>query len=86
MKTIAISIDQATLDALDRLTLPGKPTGPGRSRKRANRSEMIRRAVNQFIEQQDRKESEASDRQAIARHREVLSRQVAALVEEQAKP
>ena len=83
MKTIAISIDQGTLDALDKLATP---TGKGRSRKRANRSEMIRRAVGQFIEHEDRAQREAADRQAIRRHREDLSRQVAALVDEQAKP
>ena len=86
MRTIAISIDQDTLDALDRLTPLGKPSGPGAARKRANRSEMIRRAVSAFIEQQDRTQSESADRQAIARHRDALSRQVAALVEEQSKP
>jgi metal-responsive CopG/Arc/MetJ family transcriptional regulator len=86
MRTIAISIDQATLDALDRMTPADKPSGQGGSRKRANRSELIRRAVSEFIEQQDRRQREAADQKAIGRHRETLARQVAALVGEQAKP
>jgi metal-responsive CopG/Arc/MetJ family transcriptional regulator len=86
MKTIAISIDQPTLDALDRMTPPKKSSGQGSSRKRANRSALIRRAVSQFIEQQDRTQSEETDRRAFARHRKAIARQAEALVGEQAKP
>jgi len=87
MKTIAISIDEGTLDALDKMSPAGRAAGQGRTRrKRTNRSELIRRALSDFLERQQRMESEEADRRAIARHREVLGRQVAALVEEQAKP
>jgi metal-responsive CopG/Arc/MetJ family transcriptional regulator len=85
MRTIAISIDQDSLDALDRMAAPAKASGREASQRRANRSEMIRRAVRQFVERHERAASEAADRRAIARHRKALGREAAALVGEQAK-
>ena len=88
MKTIAISIDEETLRALTRIT---RDQGRRRSRggrpvRALNRSELVRRAVREFVERQERTHREAGERQVFARHRELLDRQAAALVGEQAEP
>lgn len=84
MKTIAISIDEASLAAIDRLAQQARR---GRSRKgRTNRSEVIRRAVREFIIRSRKREWEESDRQILAANRELISRQAEALVSEQAEP
>lgn len=84
MKTIAISIDETSLDAIDRIARAG---GRGRGRrKQANRSEVIRRAVREFVGRQKRQEREESDRRVLAANRQRIERQAAALVIEQAEP
>lgn len=83
MKTIAISIDEESLAAIDRMA---SPAARGGRRKKANRSELIRRALRDFVAQQRRREREASDARVLAAHRTRLERQVAALVAEQARP
>jgi metal-responsive CopG/Arc/MetJ family transcriptional regulator len=58
-----------------------------RSRKgKTNRSEVIRRAVREFIIRSGKQEREESDRQILAANRELISRQAEALVGEQAEP
>jgi metal-responsive CopG/Arc/MetJ family transcriptional regulator len=84
MKTIAISIDEASLAAIDRLARAGGPRG-GR-RGQVNRSEMIRRAVREFIARRNRHEREESDRRILAANRKRIERQALALVAEQAEP
>jgi metal-responsive CopG/Arc/MetJ family transcriptional regulator len=82
MKTIAVSIDEASLAAIDRMARLG---GRGTSRKgRANRSELVRRAVQEFVERQHKREREENDRRILAAHRGQIDRQVSALVAEQA--
>ena len=82
MKTIAISIDEASLAAIDQMA-----RGTGRRGVRpANRSEVVRRAVQEFVARHRRLELEESDRRVLAAHRELLARQAAALVAEQAEP
>jgi len=85
MKTIAISIDEATLGALDRLA-----AARSRSRRsspaRRGRSEVVRLALREYILRQEREQREARERIAISRHRDLLARQAAALVEEQGEP
>ncbi|HVT02916.1 MAG TPA: ribbon-helix-helix protein, CopG family [Thermoanaerobaculia bacterium] len=78
MKTIAISIDEPTLGALDRLAQKG--------RVRGKRSELVREALAEFLARREGLEQEAKERTVIARHRALLARQAKAMVAEQAKP
>ena len=78
MKTIAISIDEPTLGALDRLARKG--------RARGKRSELVREALAEFLARRESQEQEGLERTAIAKHRELLARQARAMVAEQAKP
>ena len=45
-----------------------------------------RRALQEFVERQERSEREGREREILARHRALLARQARALVREQAKP
>ena len=83
MKTIAISIDEETLAAVDRLARATRRRG---AKREANRSEVIRRAVRQFLAHQERREREESDRRVLAAMREQIEREGRVLVAEQAKP
>jgi metal-responsive CopG/Arc/MetJ family transcriptional regulator len=84
MKTIAISIDEASLAAIDRIA---QAAGRRRGQKgQANRSEVIRRAVREFISRGKRREREDSDRRILEANRELIERQAEALVGEQAEP
>jgi metal-responsive CopG/Arc/MetJ family transcriptional regulator len=78
MKTIAISIDEPTLGALDRLAQKG--------RARRKRSELVREALVEFLARREDQEQEALERAAIAKHRVLLARQAKAMVAEQAQP
>jgi metal-responsive CopG/Arc/MetJ family transcriptional regulator len=75
MKTIAISIDEASLSALDRLARGGR-----------NRSELVRQAVAELVKRLERERREALERKALARSRKALSRETAALMADQAEP
>lgn len=84
MKTIAISIDEASLAAIDSLVRTG---GGGRGRKgRENRSEVIRRAVREFVARRKRHEREESDGRILAANRARIEREARALIGEQAEP
>jgi len=84
MKTIAISIDEESLAAVDRLAqAAGRRVG---GRKVANRSEVVRRAVREFIGRQRKHEREERDRRILGTHRDQIERQAASLVAEQAEP
>jgi metal-responsive CopG/Arc/MetJ family transcriptional regulator len=75
MKTVAVTLDTATLAALDRLTSePG-----GRSR-----SAVVREAVLALSERKLRMEREDRERQILSAHRAKLGRQAKALIREQA--
>jgi metal-responsive CopG/Arc/MetJ family transcriptional regulator len=78
VKTIAISIDEPTIEALDRLARRG--------RKRRKRSELVREALTEFLVRREREAREEREREAFARHRDKLARQAKAMVAEQAKP
>ena len=81
MKTIAISIDEASLVAIDRMA-----RAAGRGRKgRASRSEVIRQALREFVTRHQRREREESDRKVLAENRESIERQLSALVADQAE-
>ncbi len=83
MKTIAITIDETSLAAIDQLARGAGRRPPG---KRANRSELVRRAVREFIARHQRLEREEKDRRILSAHRDLIERQAAALVAEQAEP
>lgn len=78
MKTIAISIEDATLERMDRLTA----TKDIRFR---NRSRMIQDAMREYLTRIERIEEEERERDIFRRHRGRLERQAKALVKEQAK-
>jgi metal-responsive CopG/Arc/MetJ family transcriptional regulator len=78
MKTIAISIHEPTLGALDRLA--------EKSRARGKRSELVREALVEYLARREDQELEAIERAAIAKHRALLARQAKAMVAEQARP
>jgi len=78
MKTIAITIEESALERLDRLSR--KDRG-----KRRNRSEVIRRAVQEYLSRLERQAQEEQEREIIRRHHRKLNRQAAALIREQAK-
>ena len=78
MKTIAVSIDEPTLEALDRLAQSGRGA--------RNRSELVREALAEFLSRRERVEQETRERAAIRRHRARLARQAKAMVAEQGVP
>jgi metal-responsive CopG/Arc/MetJ family transcriptional regulator len=83
MKTIAISIDQPSLAAVDRLARAAARRGAGK--RGANRSEVIREAVREFLARHRRHEREDRDRRILSAHRDEIERQAAALLAEQAE-
>ena len=84
MKTIAISIDETSLAAVDRLAqAAGRRRGGG---KKANRSEVVRQAVREFLALRRKQEREERDRRVLSAHRDEIGRQGASLVAEQAEP
>jgi metal-responsive CopG/Arc/MetJ family transcriptional regulator len=83
MKTIAITIDEASLAAVDRLARASRRRR-GRG-KAGNRSEVIRQAVQEYLARRQRREREEQDRRALRAHRDEIERQAAALVAEQAE-
>ena len=82
MKTIAITIDEETLRAVDKLAEGGQPTRGRRSG--TSRSAVVRTALRLYVEARGREEREGRERLIFARHREALARQAKALVSEQA--
>jgi metal-responsive CopG/Arc/MetJ family transcriptional regulator len=84
MRTIAISIDESSLAAVDRLArAAGRREG---GKKGANRSKVVRQAVREFLARQRKNEREERDRQILSAHRSELKREAAALLAEQAEP
>ena len=79
MKTIAMTIDEPTLQRIDRLM--AEDSVPWKSR-----SEVIRRAVQEFVGRLERTAEQEREREIFRRHRARLNRQAAALIKEQAKP
>ena len=79
MKTIAITIDDDTLQRVDRLVGLNSQAGYGRSR-------VIRQAVREYVARLERVAEEQHEAAIVRRHRGRLARQASALVREQAKP
>jgi len=88
VKTIAISIDDSTLEAIDRLVRQERPSGAGRRKgaRRCTRSEIVRAALQAFVAGRERLRREVREGAILARHRALLTRQATALVAEQAEP
>lgn len=85
VKTIAISIDEATLAALDRIA-KRSPGRPSKTAERApSRSEIVRRAVQEFLAREEKREREERERKIWHRHRKQFDREARALIREQAK-
>lgn len=71
MKTIAITIDEAMLQRVDRMA--------------ANRSELIRAAVKEYLDRLERAAAEEHEAAVFRRHRTRLERDARAAVVEQAE-
>ena len=78
MKTIAISIDEGTLEKVDEL-IESSP-------RLRNRSTAIRLAIREFAERELQRQSEEREREILRRHHRRLARQARVLVREQARP
>jgi metal-responsive CopG/Arc/MetJ family transcriptional regulator len=72
MKTISITIDEHLLQQIDRLVAENV---------KANRSQIIRQTIKEFVTQQER----LTEEELFRHHRQSLARQVTVLVKEQAK-
>jgi len=79
MKTIAITMDEGTLERVDRLVALGGPASQ-------NRSQLIRQAVHDYVARIERLADDEREGAIVRRHRGRLARQASALVREQAKP
>ena len=77
MKTIAMTIDEASLERIDQLTAKDSTW--------KSRSQVIRQAVHRFVAELERADEEAREREVFRRNATRLDRQAAALIEEQAK-
>jgi metal-responsive CopG/Arc/MetJ family transcriptional regulator len=83
VKTIAISIDTETLHRLERI-VRASPKDPSSKRRRPNRSEVVRLALEEFVARRERRDREERDRKALASDSARLRREEKALVAEQA--
>jgi metal-responsive CopG/Arc/MetJ family transcriptional regulator len=86
MKTIAISIDEATLADLDRLARSAEKSSSRRKAASGNRSKIVREALCEFLKRQEEQKRDQRDRKVYAEHRRLIARQARALVGEQAEP
>ena len=78
MKTIAVTVDEATLKFLDELT--------DASPRLRSRSALVRAALREFAERERRRVIEARDGEVFRKHRKRLVRQARMLISEQARP
>jgi metal-responsive CopG/Arc/MetJ family transcriptional regulator len=77
MKTIAITIDDATVKLLDELA--------GHATHGKTRSALIRAAVRDLAERERRRAVEEQERLVVKKHRRKLERQAQALIQAQAR-
>jgi metal-responsive CopG/Arc/MetJ family transcriptional regulator len=78
MKTIAVTVDEATLRLLDKLSA-GEP-------RRRTRSALVRAALREFAERERRRADEEREREIFRKHRHRLAREARWLVDQQARP
>ena len=77
MKTIAVSIDEATLRLLNDLA--------DTSSRHRSRSALVRTALREFAERERNHEIEAKEGKLFRKHRKRLARQARMLIAEQAR-
>jgi len=75
MKTIAITIDESTLQRIDQLA----------KQRGMNRSEVVREAAQEYIAEKEAESEDERERQIFRRYKNRLKKQTAALIKEQAK-
>lgn len=78
MKTIAITIDDASLKRLDHLVASQESAW-------RSRSELVRQALRDFLDCIEREREEKRETEVFRLHRDRLRRQAAALVKDQAE-
>jgi len=78
MKTIAVTIDETTLQLLDELAAASP--GP------CSRSALVRTAVREFAERERQRDIETREHEIIRKHRKRLAHQARTLIAEQARP
>ncbi len=76
MKTIAVTIDEETLDRVDELA--------SSSNRYSSRSALVRAALAGYVARERRLREEDRERRIIAAHKESLADELTALVAEQA--
>ncbi|MXW00574.1 MAG: ribbon-helix-helix protein, CopG family [Holophagales bacterium] len=76
MRTIAVTIDEATLDRVDELTAS--------SDRYSSRSALVRAALSGYVARERRRREEDRERRIIREHKEALADELTALVAEQA--
>ncbi len=76
MKTIAIMIDDETMDLLEELQ--------GSSDQFRSRSALVRAAIRDYAVRQQRRLEEEREREIIHQNKELLDKELSALVEQQA--
>ena len=79
MKTIAITIDEDTLEHVDNVLAAQHASW-------RSRSHLIRNAVREFVRRAEQEAEEEKERKIFRRARARLERQAVALVKDQAKP
>lgn len=79
MKNIAITIDEPTLRAVDRLVR-------SRDGRFTNRSAVLREAAKRLVAETEHEKELEREREIFRRHRRQLARDAAALVRAQARP
>ncbi len=77
MKTIAVSIDEITLNLLDELAAA--------SPRHRNRSALVRIALREFAEREQQRKNEAQEYGILHKHKKLLARQARALIAEQVR-
>ncbi len=76
MKTIAITIDEETVDLIDKLQ--------GTSSELRSRSALVRVAIREYAARVHKQLEEERERELIHKNKDILDKQLKALVEEQA--
>lgn len=77
MKTIAVTIDEETMDLIDKLQ--------GTSSEFRNRSALVRAAIREYAARVHKRIEEDRERELVHKNKDLLEKQLKALVEEQAQ-
>lgn len=84
MKTIAVSIDEPTLGAIDRLVSRQKGGRKAPSAEAQSRSEIVRIALHEYLERELRRRREEKERRIWLAHIDEINRDAGALIGSQA--